>query len=85
MRELQKTLERIFERRQMRRDWIVLKYDVSPNELVCERCGGRQVMPAGPIPTRIFIAIGDAFKQIHKNCKEERQLLANAENSERRE
>jgi len=50
-------------------DWIVLKYDVAPNRLICERCGREQVLPEGSMPSRIFVAIGDAFTVIHKRCK----------------
>lgn len=50
--------------------WIVLKIDISPNELICERCKEKQVMPEGPIRVSIFLAIGKEFTKIHKNCKE---------------
>jgi hypothetical protein len=49
-------------------DWIKLKYDVNPNELICERCGDKQVMPEGSMRFSIFTAIGDAFTKQHKKC-----------------
>ena len=49
-------------------DWIVLKYDVQPNEFVCERCKRRQPLPDGALAISIFEAMGNAFTKIHKRC-----------------
>lgn len=50
--------------------WIILKYDVNPNECICERCGGKQVMPEGSMHIDMMIAIMKAFMRMHKTCKE---------------
>jgi len=49
--------------------WIVLKYDVRPNILICERCKDQQVMPVGSMRFSMFEAIGGAFTNSHKDCK----------------
>ena len=49
--------------------WIILKYDVNPNVLVCERCGDKQVLPEGSMRFYMFNAIGDAFTNSHKDCE----------------
>lgn len=51
-------------------DWIVLKYDVQPNVMICERCGDKQVMPEGSIRFSIMEALLNAFMKLHKNCKQ---------------
>ena len=50
-------------------NWIVLKYDVNPNELLCTRCNKIQVMPEGSMPIDIYIVIVNAFAKLHKKCK----------------
>lgn len=49
--------------------WIVLKYDVNPNEMVCERCKGKQVLPEGPISVNMLLAMMKSFQKSHKHCK----------------
>jgi len=56
-------------KKKIKNEWVVLKYDVQPNEFVCERCGDKQVMPQGSIRFSMFEAIGNAFMKIHKKCK----------------
>jgi hypothetical protein len=51
-------------------NWIVVKYDVEPNKLVCERCGKTKDLPPSPFRSSEFLAIGKEFEDIHKNCKE---------------
>jgi len=53
----------------MKTEWIVLKYDVSPNIMICNRCKKEQVMPEGNISMNMLIAIGECFTKEHKDCK----------------
>lgn len=54
----------------MKNDWIVVDYSKTPNELWCKRCGARQKYPEGAMPIDIFVAIGEAFINLHKHCRE---------------
>jgi hypothetical protein len=56
----------------MKKDWIKLKYDVSPNVLICERCKQEVQMPDAPTPISIFLAIMKEFGRLHRHCKEEK-------------
>lgn len=49
---------------------IVLDFSKAPNELVCNICLERQVLPVGQMRIDIYLAIGKAFIKIHKRCKE---------------
>ena len=51
-------------------DWIVLKFDESPNKMWCKRCGE---MIDAPMPCKIDTAtrIMNAFTDAHKKCKDE--------------
>jgi len=51
--------------------WIALKYDESPNQLWCRRCGEKREMH---LPASIDDAIkqGEAFAESHKFCKEKK-------------
>lgn len=57
------------EKKKGKHDWIVYKYDVTPNEFRCERCGARYAM-ATPAPIDVMIAAMKAFAKPHKRCKE---------------
>jgi hypothetical protein len=50
-------------------DYIKLDYSKQPNEMVCERCKKTQVLPAGAMPFKIFLANTNAFYKLHKGCK----------------
>lgn len=50
--------------------WIVLKYDVNPNQLICERCGKLQVLPEGSMSFDMLEAMVNCFLKLHKRCKD---------------
>lgn len=50
--------------------WIRLKFDVTPNELICNRCGQVQPFPEGNPFLYTVEAILKSFGKVHKNCKE---------------
>ena len=57
-----------------RRDWVKLKYDVSPNKLICERCGHTREMPTvtgRSLYLDEFAALLNAFGRMHWNCERE--------------
>jgi hypothetical protein len=51
-------------------EYIVLDYSKQPNEMICQHCKQKQVLPEGPMPFRIWEANLDAFFKIHRKCKE---------------
>ena len=55
-------------------DWVRLKYDVSPNEMVCERCGHTALAPM-PCGFKEAEAMMTAFYKIHKNCKPKKENI----------
>lgn len=49
--------------------WIIIKYDVNPNIMICERCKKEQSFPEGTMSINFMIGIMDLFAKIHKKCK----------------
>jgi hypothetical protein len=60
-------------KRKKKYDWIVLKYDVHPNLLICERCNKNFTMPSEPISFGMIMAIMNTFAKEHKRCKTSEQ------------
>lgn len=54
-------------------DWIVLKYDVTPNQWICERCGEKITSPA-PCKIDTAIEMSKGFLKVHKKCKEKEDV-----------
>ena len=48
--------------------WIFIKYDVKPNEYVCQRCGARREVHL-PAPIADVAKQAEAFAESHKYCK----------------
>ena len=59
----------------VKHDWIVLKYDVYPNQLICERCNQKMEMPQQPIPINVYMAMLKAFGKDHKKCKVKQNVV----------
>jgi hypothetical protein len=53
----------------IRHDWIRLKYDVNPNQMICERCGKMFEMPIGGISFNMMLGIMGGFAKDHIHCK----------------
>lgn len=52
-----------------RYDWIVLKYNVTPNLMLCERC--KKTYPIHmPCSIGMAVAMNNQFIKEHKNCSE---------------
>ena len=49
-------------------DYIKIKYDVQPNEMICEKCNDKQVMPEGSMRFSIMQSLLNAFYRLHKKC-----------------
>ncbi len=49
-------------------DWIVLKFDETPNKMWCQRCNIKTEMPKFA-QFEVVIAMTKAFTKLHKNCK----------------
>lgn len=52
-------------------EWIILKYDVTPNQYVCQRCGARREVYL-PATIDDFVKQGEAFAESHKHCKDKK-------------
>jgi hypothetical protein len=56
----------------MKCEWVKYKYDVKPNEMICERCGRTALAPM-PCGFKEAIAMMNAFAKIHNKCQERDQ------------
>jgi hypothetical protein len=54
-------------------DWVVIKYDVQPPVLKCERCGATQVL-ALPMSVSFFVGGVEAWAFHHRYCEDPRIL-----------
>lgn len=48
---------------------VVLKYNVTPNEIYCTRCKATRDMPTRAMEVTRYVALMHRFAEAHRNCK----------------